>query len=192
MLFRSQQQQQQQQQQQEQQSSRAATRPVTPFNQSLSVPATPPEFFLVTRSSPSISQSLWENFQPNQLFPDDTGLPYFSPPPPANALDPQLQQQQQGMVGGGSEMGLGGGDGQSMQPGMMHHHHGSPGIPVKQPWLGSDMYGITVQDVAGLAPGSSPEDTWSNSSTGAGVPATLNVEDWYCPFLYNLLGGSGS
>jgi len=27
--------------------------------------------------------------------------------------------------------------------------------------------------------GSSPDDTWSNSSRGGVVPTMLNVEDWY-------------
>jgi hypothetical protein len=51
-----------------------ATRPPTPFQPSLSVPATPPDLYLVTRSSPPMPQSLWENFQPGQLFPDDSGI----------------------------------------------------------------------------------------------------------------------
>ena len=69
--------------------SRSNTRPPTPF-QGLSMPPTPnpPDLFLVTRSSPPISQSLWENFQPNQLFPDDSGMNSFSPP--CHTLDPQL------------------------------------------------------------------------------------------------------
>lgn len=50
-------------------SSRPQTRPPTPFNPSFSVPATPPDLYLVTRNSPNLSQSIWENFQPDQLFP---------------------------------------------------------------------------------------------------------------------------
>ncbi|KAF8533249.1 fungal-specific transcription factor domain-containing protein [Trichophaea hybrida] len=106
--------------------SRTTTRPPTPFNPSLSVPATPPDLYLVTRSSPPISQSLWENFQPNQLFPDDSGM-----------QDPQL--------------------GFTQWP-TMHQ-----------------------EDMPGMTQGSSPDDTWSNSSKGGVVPATLNVEDWYVP-----------
>lgn len=33
-------------------------------------------------------------------------------------------------------------------------------------------------DHQGPAPGSSPDDTWSNSSKGGTVPTMLNVEDW--------------
>lgn len=60
--------------------SKGNTRPPTPF-QGLSIPSTPapPDLFLVTRSSPPISQSLWENFQPHQLFPEDSGMNQFSP-----------------------------------------------------------------------------------------------------------------
>jgi len=32
---------------------------------------------------------------------------------------------------------------------------------------------------AGPQAGSSPDDTWSNSSRGGIVPTMLNVEDWY-------------
>lgn len=31
-------------------------------------------------------------------------------------------------------------------------------------------------------PGSSPDDTWSNSSLGGIVPTMLNVEDWWVLF----------
>lgn len=60
--------------------SKGNTRPPTPY-QGFSVPSTPAplDFYLVTRSSPPISQSLWENFQPNQLFPEDSGMNHYSP-----------------------------------------------------------------------------------------------------------------
>ncbi|KAF4995496.1 hypothetical protein F66182_16399, partial [Fusarium sp. NRRL 66182] len=59
----------------------------TPFNPSFSLPATPPDLFLVTRTSPNLSPSLWENFQPDQLFPDGTN--FF--PTQTNMIDPQMQ-----------------------------------------------------------------------------------------------------
>lgn len=70
--------------------SKGSTRPTTPF-QGLSIPSTPapPDLFLVTRSSPPISQSLWENFQPNQLFPEDSGMNQVSPQS-SGLLDPQI------------------------------------------------------------------------------------------------------
>jgi hypothetical protein len=79
--------------------SRSITRPPTPFNPSsfFSVPASPPDLFLVTRNSPPISQSIWENFQPDQLFPDGSsaaedmsllgGGAAFAMP---QSIDPQL------------------------------------------------------------------------------------------------------
>ncbi|KAI9821174.1 MAG: Transcriptional activator of fatty acid utilization [Pycnora praestabilis] len=75
--------------------SRNNTRPPTPFNPSYSVPATPPDLFLVTRNSPTISQSLWESFQPDQLFPEGTNMsmPFVSPQTQAT-LDPQLAHHQ--------------------------------------------------------------------------------------------------
>jgi hypothetical protein len=134
------------------------TRPTTPFNPSLSVPATPPELYLVTAPDTHISQSTWENFQPHQLFPDDSGLSY----PQRNnnnnntALDPQLQQQQQIPIG------------------MQQPHNWTPagGFEIHPPDMGS-----------------SPDDTWSNSSTCGIAPTTLNVEDWYHSSLVS--GGEG-
>jgi hypothetical protein len=143
--------------------SRGLTRSTTPFNPSMSVPATPPDLYLVTRSSPPIPQGLWENFQPNQLFPDDSGLSYFSPPSnPLNNLDPALQG---GPNGPTNVMG-----GLSMSE-----------LPSMQQPQGD--WGQLLGNVAGTnsgMPGSagSPDDTWSNSSKGGIVPATLNVEDW--------------
>ncbi|BDD56037.1 Cutinase transcription factor 1 alpha [Monascus purpureus] len=71
----------------------ANTRPTTPFNGHFSLPATPPDLFLVTRTSPNLSPSLWENFQPDQLFPDGAAMfpELNSTTPPSGAVDPQLQ-----------------------------------------------------------------------------------------------------
>jgi hypothetical protein len=136
--------------------SRSGTRPPTPFNPSLSVPATPPDLYLVTRSSPPISQSLWENFQPNQLFPDDSGVSYLSPPPPQQpAIDPSLQNQQYSQAPTTME---------GLQAGLAAQAQHNQGHWPNQFEIPTDL-------------GSSPEDTWSNSSKGA-VPTTLNVEDW--------------
>ncbi|KAL1615944.1 Transcriptional activator of fatty acid utilization [Neofusicoccum ribis] len=61
--------------------SRSGTRPGSPFNASFSYPGTPPDLFLVTRETPGLSQDIWQNFQPDQLFPADTNLsfPNISP-----------------------------------------------------------------------------------------------------------------
>lgn len=145
-------------------SSRNNTRPPTPFNPSYTVPATPPDLYLVTRESPHISQNLWENFQPDQLFPENTNIAMPQYPNQQN-LDPQLQMPQ-------------------MQPsGMLQ--------PPTQG--GQQMPSRSIQDMAGISqmsgmqqpnpgwqgqyPGDSPE-TWSSSSQGPIAPTTLNVEDW--------------
>ena len=165
--------------------SRANTRPPTPFNPSFSVPATPPDLFLVTRDSPHISQSLWENFQPDQLFPGgtDMSLPPYSTQP---NLDPQLQMppmQHSTMLQPPTMPG----HQQLSSRGMHGSHDGQASMP-------------NIQDVSGLPhiqgmqqpntnhgwssqyPGDgSSEDSWSNSSRSQApvAPTTLNVEDWY-------------
>lgn len=75
--------------------SRPHTRPATPFNPSFSVPATPPDLYLVTRNSPNISPSLWENFQPDQLFPENSLSRMASPTHTHQNLDPDLMAQMQ-------------------------------------------------------------------------------------------------
>ncbi|KAL1844496.1 hypothetical protein VTK73DRAFT_2417 [Phialemonium thermophilum] len=85
--------------------SRPHTRPATPFNPSFSVPATPPDLYLFTRNSPNLSQAIWENFQPDQLFPESANIPTIptplSPTHTQQNLDPNImaqlhhQQQQQ-------------------------------------------------------------------------------------------------
>lgn len=73
--------------------SRTNTRPATPFNPSFSIPGSPPDLFLATKNSPPISQSIWENFQPDQLFPEGSAnganLQYTITQP----LDPILMDQ---------------------------------------------------------------------------------------------------
>ena len=141
--------------------SRGPTRANSPFN-GYSIPATPPDLFLVTRDSPNISQQLWENFQPDQLFPDGTigDVTNFTSPIMNHAVDPQLQmhgvhamsaQQQQvpqiDITGGGAQVWPPGMQGM-MGTGMEMHHD---------------------------------SDGWSTSSIGNApvAPTTLNVEDWF-------------
>lgn len=187
-------------------SSRPHTRPATPFNPSFSVPATPPDLYLVTRNSPNLSQSIWENFQPDQLFPENTAIPQFpqmSPPQGNQGLDPNLMVQLQGMPQMG---GQGTQYQQQQQPppppplppqqGQQHHQQGQQqgqrtttapskglsGSPSQssnmlQPNLG--FQGNMWQDQHGVPDGHSPSDSWSTgSAAGQAVPATLNVEDW--------------
>ena len=158
--------------------SRNNTRPPTPFNPSYSVPATPPDLYLVTRNSPPISQNLWENFQPDLLFPDGTNMAYpqhqYSSSHQQN-LDPQLQMapmQNQSMP-------------QPPMPGQQH-------LPARA-LRGSQDAQANMNGVAGMQqpngshlwpnqfPADGSEDNWSNSSrgqSGISVPTTLNVEDW--------------
>ncbi|KAL9614599.1 MAG: hypothetical protein Q9167_000887 [Letrouitia subvulpina] len=165
--------------------SRGNTRPPTPFNASYSIPATPPDLFLVTRDSPHISQSLWENFQPDQLFPDGTNMsiPHFNN---QQNLDPQLQMPQMQSPG-------------MLQPPLQGQHLPSRSMRGSQDGQ-NNLSGM--QEVSGLShlqglqqpssshgwsnqfPGDSqsPEDSWSNSSRSQGgpvAPTTLNVEDWF-------------
>ncbi|MCJ1294353.1 Transcriptional activator of fatty acid utilization [Xylographa carneopallida] len=159
--------------------SRGNTRPTTPFNASYSVPATPPDFYLVTRNSPPISQSLWENFQPDQLFPESTNMAFpvqyslGATNHHQQNLDPQLHMPQMpqapvlpphGMQAHLPQRGMRGTTGDA-QMGM------GLGLPQEQ----------QQQQQAAWANQLSPEDSWSNSSRGQQMPvapATLNVEDW--------------
>lgn len=183
--------------------SRPHTRPPTPFNPSFSVPTTPPDLYLVTRNSPNLSQAVWENFQPDQLFPESASMPLFphiSPTQTHQNLDPNLMQQQQMQQGR---------HGQQHMPTMYPHQqsHGQHDIktnhsPVQQhssSFLQTGIAGFptpqsgqpqaaqqgaagnvwqTPVGFDGLPDGQSP-DSWSTGSAGgAPVPSTLNVEDW--------------
>ncbi|KAF8416964.1 fungal-specific transcription factor domain-containing protein [Tirmania nivea] len=148
--------------------SKGNTRPPTPF-QGLSIPSTPapPDLFLVTRSSPPISQSLWENFQPHQLFPEDSGMNKFSPQG-SGMMDP--------VIAGVQDLTQQAINQHLMQQGKPFPHLGIGNYanhPQQHLWPGE------MHLDAGPQAGSSPDDTWSNSSKGGIVPTMLNVEDWY-------------
>lgn len=165
--------------------SKGNTRPPTPF-QGFSVPSTPAplDIYLVTRSSPPISQSLLENFQPNQLFPEDSGMDHYSPQVDG-ITDPQIvgvpgltqQAINQHMLAQG-KIYVSLFDGSSNK----FDANQSPDIginsytqqpPQQHVWPG-DMH----LDPNAPPSGSSPDDSWSNSSLGGAVPTMLNVEDW--------------
>ncbi|KAK2760238.1 Transcriptional activator of fatty acid utilization [Arachnomyces sp. PD_36] len=129
--------------------SRGNTRPTSPFNPSYSVPATPPDLFLVTRNSPSISQSLWENFQPDQLFPDGMNMSFssnFSPPP--NPVDPQLQMPSQ--MGGSNIPMMNQSQPQPQPPQQQHQQmpsgnlHNSPDNPTLMQGITQSMGGMST------------------------------------------------
>ena len=156
-------------------SSRNNTRPPTPFNPLFHIPATPSDLYLVTRNSPPISQNLWENFQPDQLFPDGMNMGFSQPFSMNNQqnLDPQLQMPQmstptmQHSQMQGQQLPL-----RTMRGSIDSQMQGVPGMGQQQngPPIWSDQFSAD-----------SPEDNWSNSSRAGSslhVPATLNVEDW--------------
>ena len=174
--------------------SRPHTRPATPFNPSFSVPTTPPDLYLVTRNSPNLSQAVWENFQPDQLFPESASMPLFphlSPTQNQPGLDPNImaQMQARGMHPQPQPSNQGGGQQFAPQmankPGMSGSpplpNNGSntflqPGIPQFQGQQGNAMWQTGFD---GLPDGQSPSDSWSTGSAqGQPVPSTLNVEDW--------------
>jgi hypothetical protein len=147
--------------------SRGGTRPTSPFPGGFSIPATPPDLFLVTRNSPSISQSLWENFQPDQLFPDGTNMSMSFSSPHGNPVDPQLQMHQQVIQPqDDSDSGL---------RGM------ASSMAIPQVSMGMQNAGWSMDDMMGSGmEHQQQDDNWSNSSRSVPiVPNTLNVEDWY-------------
>ncbi|KAH0175153.1 hypothetical protein KCU67_g379, partial [Aureobasidium melanogenum] len=170
--------------------SRSNTRPTTPFN-TYSYPGTPPDLFLHTRTSPNISQDLWQNYQPDQLFPPDTTgiFPTESPVQQSTLVDPALPgstgapsqqayantaqqpphyQQPATAVGLGNAM-MNAGSTQQQQQYSGHHHL-------------QNAYG-QMPDNGEHQNRTSMDDTWSTNSgsTGGGpiVPTTLNVGDWF-------------
>lgn len=174
--------------------SRGNTRPTTPFQPTYSYPGTPPELFLVTRNSPNISQDLWQNFQPDQLFPSDSAAGFqqgVSPVQTHAMVDPQLQHR--GSVSGGPPQHV---SPPAMQPQQGAPHHMPQGPGGQLPPHGQNVNGM--HDLGGyvpagmdassaggtMAPGPNDE-TWSNSSKGY-VPTTLNVEDWYVQLSFSV------
>lgn len=152
----------------------ALSPPATPF-----IPQTPPDLFLVTRSSPPIPNEVWQNFQPGHLFPEDSGFHYFSPPPQGRGPTPTPQQPPQQpqmmdytMTGSSSGNAAAGGNGKVWPTG------------------GFDPAAMLGLDPSQMQQAGSPDDTWSNSSKGGVVPTALNVEDWFN--FFGLTGDLGS
>ncbi|KAK0345262.1 Transcriptional activator of fatty acid utilization [Friedmanniomyces endolithicus] len=150
--------------------SRANTRPTTPFN-AFSYPGTPPDLFLHTRGSPTISEDLWQNYDRGQLFPPEAngmGMGLLSPG--EGMVDPALRQTP---LHGHTPPGAGGmsmsdGNGQPMQPGQQHlptYHHDPQGWAHLQANLHAPQH---------------HDDQWSTgSSSGPVVRTTLNMGDWF-------------
>jgi hypothetical protein len=152
--------------------SRSGTRPTTPFNPSYSYPGTPPDLFLVTRDTPNISQEVWQNFQPDQLFPADTQVNFQLQN--HSLVDPALSQPQ--------NMPLHQQPQQSLPPGQQQIPQANMGLSGAfdhnnpQAWAQQmEMMSQNQQQHA------AQDDNWSNSSSGRHnpiVPMSLNVDDW--------------
>lgn len=153
--------------------SRSNTRPTTPFNP-YSIPGTPPDLFLHTRNSPKISDDLWQNYQPDQLFPPEANGLFPMQSPNQNMVDPALRQQvptQHQQQQFAPQM--------QSQPAMSLEHQQQ-----QQPQMSSAM--SYAQDPAAWAQlqamsgQQQSDDQYSNSSYGGPiVPTTLNVGDWF-------------
>jgi hypothetical protein len=169
--------------------SRPQTRPATPFNPSFSLPTTPPDFYLVTRNSPNLSQSIWENFQPDQLFPEGASMPAYpqiSPQPANQNLDPSLMAHlSQGMQppvpnAGVNQFGqpLPNKRGPAGSP-SQNHNMLQAGLGAFHSQQGGNAWQSGFDTVMPDGTGQSPSDSWSTGSgQGQPVPSTLNVEDW--------------
>ncbi|KAF2164343.1 hypothetical protein M409DRAFT_67875 [Zasmidium cellare ATCC 36951] len=162
--------------------SRANTRPTTPFN-NFSYPGTPPDLFLHTRNSPKISEDLWQNYQPDQLFPPEANTlfplntqspnqqmvdPALRGPPPQQPPPQHFQPPPQNMQTTPTQMqpnpAMPMPEGQGMNP-MAYHQDPAA-------WAQLNMHNQQPPP---------PDDQWSNSSSAGGpiVPTTLNVGDWF-------------
>ncbi|UPL02549.1 hypothetical protein LCI18_013483 [Fusarium solani-melongenae] len=149
--------------------SRPQTRPATPFNPSFSVPPTPPDLYLVTRNSPNLSQSLWENFQPDQLFPDSAAMPAFPNLSPIQTHT-SLDHNAMGPVPGNGQGGI------ANQQAGQFQQRGNGILP--QGFQGhANMWQPNLDP--NLPEGQSPDSWSSTSGQGQAVPTTLNVEDWF-------------
>lgn len=154
-----------------------STRPVTPFKNPYPVSTTPPNFYLVTRNSPEFSQSLWENFQPDQLFPEDTtmSMPAFYDTLDLERLMPQMQKpslQHQGV------------NDQQVLPPMRVLQDEQENIHEMQDPVGMAQIQRMRQQISspnwpGQIAGEAERSNEDWANPGPAIPTTLNVEDWY-------------
>ena len=167
------------------------TRPTTPFNGHFSLPSTPPDLFLVTRT-PNLSPSMWENFQPDQLFPDGHAVfPDLTAGTPPSVVDPRLNMtqphglplgpmlvDQPQQVPGGSVTG-GQGSPEVVIPAGLHHHteaaipntsqQSHPHPSHSEP---SHMFGLESQ------PGGWPVQNVDPQISAAGTEGTSQDNSW--------------
>ncbi|KAI0998925.1 Cutinase transcription factor 1 alpha [Podosphaera aphanis] len=158
--------------------SRLQTRPPSPLN-SFSLPNTPRDLYLVTRNSPNLSQSRWENFQPDQLFPEGSTsicAAQISPPLSQHNLDPNLDLNLNiTMV-------------QNSSPQFSHRARSSGSRSIHESINQSNFVGPETQttwqvsfqgQTQGETNQSPNESIINNSIQGSAVPMTMNVEDWF-------------
>ncbi|CAK1364179.1 unnamed protein product [Cercospora beticola] len=148
--------------------SRSNTRPTTPAFHALPWSRLgSPDVFLHTRNSPKISEDLWQNYQPEQLFPPETnGLFPVTSNSPNQMVDPALRAQSHSNPQFSHPLSTPQMQGQmSMGEGQSMHYQQDPAA-----WSQLNMGNNSQQD-----------DAWSNSSSAGGpiVPTTLNVGDWF-------------
>jgi hypothetical protein len=157
--------------------SRGNTRPTTPFNMWGGTRPATPDLFLHTRNSPKISDDLWQNYAPEQLFPPEANGVFSMQSPSQTLVDPALR-------GPPSQPHFGDGMQQTTPSGLQPHQQ----VPMQQQdggmqQLNNMNYHQQDWSQLGLDDGQRADDNWSTSSTsGPIVPTTLNVEDWFAFF----------
>ena len=163
--------------------SKPGTRANTPFN-NFSYPGTPPDFFLHTRNSPNISQDLWQNYQPDQLFPPDSTSFSLQQSPQQQMMEPLLTPAGHSHRGSQSFAHPQPMPGQTPMQQLGSHMQGN-GMPMQfqqmSGWGQLPMdHRASMASAIGDTGNHGGEETWSNSSTGGPiVPTTLNVGDWF-------------
>lgn len=166
--------------------SRSNTRPTTPFNPWGGTRPSTPDFFLHTRNSPKISDDLWQNYEPGQLFPSEINGAFSLHSPGQTMVDPALRgppQQHPHQFNADSLQQQSNTTPSGMQPHqqipMQQHHNGNamqPDGSTLPP--NAMMYG--QQEWPPQMGMERADDTWSSSSySGPIVPTTLNVGDWF-------------
>lgn len=155
--------------------SRQNTRPNTPFN-TFSYPGTPPDLFLHTRNSPKISDDLWQNYQPDQLFPPETNSLFPLQSPDQHMVDPALRGMSQSQQGPFAPPPP-----HTQSPtNQMHPPPQAPQANMQQQQQQQQMYADPNSWQYQASMQQRPDDQWSNTSgTSAIVPTALNVGDWF-------------
>ncbi|KAK6441496.1 Transcriptional activator of fatty acid utilization [Oleoguttula sp. CCFEE 5521] len=152
------------------------TRPITPFNGFY--PGTRPDLFLHTRNSPKLSEDLWQNYQPDQLFPPEANgmFPLLSP---QGILDPALRSVSQHVAPQMQQPP------QHSQPLPSQQQQQQP-PPMTQMTYPNDPNALAyTPNISSAGAGRGMEsDHGTNASSGNGfggnvAPTKLNIGDWF-------------